>query len=132
MAPLARLLTLAGWCCADSGLNEHTWYYLQRGVERAGVAQDTYQLVITLRYGGALLRECGHPDDGLKLLQLGQFKLTAAASDDPRLPVLGAWLRGESALALATMGSATRRAPSWPQPATATCPTASSAPAWTS
>ncbi|MGH3812656.1 MAG: helix-turn-helix domain-containing protein [Pseudonocardiaceae bacterium] len=101
---LARLFTLAGWCCADSGHDEHVWYYLQRAIERASVAKDTYQLVTALRYSGALLRECGDSDNGLKLLQLGQLRLTSANSDDPRLPVLGAWLRGESALALATMG----------------------------
>lgn len=101
---LARLLTLAGWCCADSGVGDHLWYRLQQAMELAASVGDTYRLVEALRHAGALQREQGQPNDALKVLQLGEHKLLAGPRGDPRTAVLAAWLRGESALALAAMG----------------------------
>ncbi len=103
---LARLLTLAGWCCADSGVVDHLWHRLQQAMELAASAGDTYELVKALRHAGALQREQGQPNDALKILQLGERRLLGSPRDDPRTAVLAAWLRGESALALATMGRA--------------------------
>ncbi len=66
---LARLLTLAGWCCADSGVGDHLWHYLQQAMELAASAGDTYRLVEALRHAGALQREQGQSNDALKVLQ---------------------------------------------------------------
>ncbi|MDQ4032176.1 MAG: helix-turn-helix transcriptional regulator [Actinomycetota bacterium] len=100
---LARLCTLAGWCCADSGLDDHARHYFGQAVELAGKVGDAYWMASALRFAGAIERELGHPNDAIKLFQLGQFKLMKAPGDDPRIEVVAAWLEGESALALADM-----------------------------
>jgi len=100
---LAELNELAGWCCADSGLEDHARHYFQRAVMLAGKVRDAVQVSSTLRYAGAIEREYGHPNDALKRFQLGQYKLLEVPGDDPRTAVLTAWLAGESALALADM-----------------------------
>jgi transcriptional regulator with XRE-family HTH domain len=95
---LARLHTLAGWCCADSLLDAHACHHFRQALE---LASESYEMVITLRVAGNTDRLRGHPNDALKLYQLGQYKLLDAPGDDPRTAVLTAWLAGESALALA-------------------------------
>ncbi|MDQ3275831.1 MAG: helix-turn-helix domain-containing protein [Actinomycetota bacterium] len=101
---LARLCTLAGWCCADSGLDDHARHYFGQAAELAGKVGDAYRVASALRFAGAIERELGHPNDALKLYQLGQYTLLDAPRDDPRVAVVAAWLEGESALALADMG----------------------------
>ncbi|MDQ4031121.1 MAG: hypothetical protein M3332_02155, partial [Actinomycetota bacterium] len=101
---LARLCTLAGWCCADSGLDDHARHYFGQAVELAAKVGDAYWVASALRFSGAIERELGHPNDALKLYQLGQFKLMKAPGDDPRIAVVAAWLESESALALVDMG----------------------------
>jgi len=101
---LARLCTLAGWCCADSGLADHARHYFGQAVELAGKVGDAYWVASALRFAGAIEREHGRPDDALKLFQLGQIKLMGGPDDDPRIEVVAAWLESESALALADMG----------------------------
>nr|MDQ3989895.1 helix-turn-helix transcriptional regulator [Actinomycetota bacterium] len=39
---LARLCTLAGWCCADSGLDDHARHYFGQAVELAAKVGDAY------------------------------------------------------------------------------------------
>ena len=101
---LAELNELAGWCCADSGHDGSAWHYFQQAVELAAKVRDAFQVSSTLRYAGAIERELGYPNDGIKLFQLGQYKLLDAPGDDPRIEVVAAWLAGETALALADMG----------------------------
>ncbi|MGH3430792.1 MAG: helix-turn-helix domain-containing protein, partial [Mycobacteriales bacterium] len=111
-AALAELHTEAGWCRYDSGL-DGTGYFTH-ALRFAGHAGDAYGIAnAALAAGGTLVRD-GHPNDALKLFQLGQWRLTEFSpgkptpatvhAEDPRIPTLTAWLNLNSATAYAVMG----------------------------
>jgi transcriptional regulator with XRE-family HTH domain len=110
-AALAELHTEAGWCCHDSGL-DGTGHFT-RGLSLAGEAGDAYGIANAAEHAGATLVHNGHPNDALKLFQLGQIRLGACApgastpatrrTDDPRIPTLTAWLNLNSATAYAVL-----------------------------
>ncbi|MGH3820587.1 MAG: hypothetical protein ACRDRE_23125 [Pseudonocardiaceae bacterium] len=100
-ATLAELHTEAGWCSYDSGL-DGTGYFT-RALRLAGKARDTYGIANAAWHAGMVLTRTGHPNDALKLLQLGAFQLRPQ-TDDSRVPALTARLSRTSAGAYARMG----------------------------
>jgi transcriptional regulator with XRE-family HTH domain len=106
-AVLAELHTEAGWCCYDEGL-DGTGYFT-RALPLAHKAGDTYGITYAAWTAGATLVRNGHPNDALKLFQLGGFSASTSTratprADDPRLPTLIARLNLNSATAYALMG----------------------------
>jgi Helix-turn-helix domain len=112
-AALAELHTEAGWCCHDSGL-DGTGYFI-RALRLAGKAGDTYGAANAALHAGVTSVRGGHPNDALKLFQLGQFHLDGGSrlrrstpatlgADDPRVPTVTARLARQSATAYAVMG----------------------------
>jgi transcriptional regulator with XRE-family HTH domain len=110
-AALAELHTEAGWSCYDSGV-DGTGYFI-RALRVASEAGDPYGVANAAFVAGGTLVRNGHPNDALKLFQLGQFHLrgfqpgkttpaTPRAEDFP-LPTLTAWLNLNSATAYAVM-----------------------------
>ena len=110
-AALAELHTEAGWYCYDSGLDGTS--HFTRALQLAGKTGDTYSIANAAWRAGVTLVRNGHPNDALKLFQLGQFtlggvtpgKTTPATlrADDPRLPTLTARLNLNSATAYALL-----------------------------
>ncbi|MGH8920772.1 MAG: helix-turn-helix domain-containing protein, partial [Actinomycetes bacterium] len=98
-AALAELHTEAGWACYDSGLDGAG--HFTRALRLAGTARYTYGIANAAFHAGMTLVRTGHPNDALKLLQLGRFQLCA---NDPRVPTLTARLARTSAAAYAAMG----------------------------
>ena len=110
-AALAELHTEAGWCRYDSGMDS-TGHFLG-ALRLASEARDAYGVANAAFVAGGTLVRAGHPNDALKLFQLGQFHLggfqpgratpATPRGDDPRLPGLLAGLNLNSATAYAVM-----------------------------
>ncbi|MBV9011137.1 MAG: hypothetical protein JO281_23035 [Pseudonocardiales bacterium] len=100
-AALAELHTEAGWACYDAGL-DGTGHFLH-AQRLAGQARDTYGIANAAWHAGIVLTRTGHPNDALKLLQLGAYQLRPQA-DDHRGATLTARLSRTSAGAYARMG----------------------------
>jgi hypothetical protein len=110
-AALAQLYTETGWACYDSGVDGLGCF--TRALQLADEAKDGFGIANAAWHAGATLVRSGHPDDALKCLQLGQFvlagfqpgKATPAIlrADDPRVPILSARLKQNSATAYALM-----------------------------
>jgi len=112
-AALAELYTAAGWSWYDSGL-DGTGYFT-RAISVADEFGDTYGVANATWHAGSTLVRTGHPNDALKLFQLGQLRLSgfrlgrptpASRPDDPRVPTLRARLSRESATAWGVMKGA--------------------------
>ncbi|MGH3868245.1 MAG: hypothetical protein ACRDQ4_19430 [Pseudonocardiaceae bacterium] len=111
-AALAELHTEAGWCRYDSGL-DGTGYFTH-ALRFSGQAGDAYGIANAAFVAGGTLVRDGHPNDALKLFQLGQWRLAEFSpgkptpatvhAEDPRIPTLTAWLNLNSATAYAVMG----------------------------
>ncbi|MBV8539957.1 MAG: hypothetical protein JO364_06275 [Pseudonocardiales bacterium] len=99
-AALAELHTEAGWCRYDSGL-DGTGHFT-RALELAGQARDTYGIANAAWHAGVTLARTGHPNDALKLVQLGRCQQLCA--EDPRVLRLTARLARTSATSYARMG----------------------------
>ncbi|MEO7194475.1 MAG: helix-turn-helix transcriptional regulator [Pseudonocardiaceae bacterium] len=106
-AALAELHTEAGWCRYDSGLDGSA--HFTHALWFADHARDTYGIANTAWNAGLTLVRSGHPNDALKLFQLGSLCLSGApttgdsARDDPRITALHARLDRQSATAYAVM-----------------------------
>ncbi len=110
-AQLAELHTEAGWCCYDAGL-DGTGHF-SRALWLADAAGDGDGIANAAWHAGMTMGN-GHPNDALKLFQLGQIHLGACApgasppatlrTDDPRLPTLTARLSLHSAATYALLG----------------------------
>jgi hypothetical protein len=107
-AALAELHTEAGWCCYDSGRNGAG--HFTRALRLAGRAGDAYGVANAAWHAGLTLVRIGHPNDALKLFQLGQIHLgglvpgaSTPSADDLRIPGLIARLSRQSATAYALM-----------------------------
>ncbi len=106
-AALAELHTEAGWCCYDSGLDGTGLF--TRALRLAGETRDTYGIANAAWHAGVVLTRTGHPNDALKLLQLGRCQLRSAPpatlrAEDTKLPTLIARVGRTSAGAYARMG----------------------------
>jgi transcriptional regulator with XRE-family HTH domain len=112
MAAVAELHIHAGWSAFDGGLPDRALYHFNRGLELATQAGDAYLQTMALNRAGLLLVEHGQPNDGLKLLQLGQVKSWDIPADQERTAVIGegsavaaqACARADSATALFRLG----------------------------
>ncbi len=100
-AALADLHVCAGWACVDTQLTDQAQRHFGSAMELADAGSDPAGLVYALWLSGTSMDESGHPNDALKLYQLGQNNLAEAGSKhDPRVPWLTSWLHAESASAL--------------------------------
>ncbi|MBV9143225.1 MAG: helix-turn-helix transcriptional regulator, partial [Pseudonocardiales bacterium] len=109
---LAELHTEAGWACHDSGLDGRGHFI--RALGFAGKAGDTYGVANAAWHAGMTLVRSGHPNDALKLFQLGQFRLrmfppskspsAPMPAGDSRFLTVTTRLRRQSATAYAIMG----------------------------
>ncbi|MGH3803687.1 MAG: hypothetical protein ACRDTD_26865, partial [Pseudonocardiaceae bacterium] len=110
-AALAELYTEAGWSYYDSGVDGMGCF--TRALRLADEAGDAFRIVNAACHAGVTLMRDGHPNDALKCFQLGQFVLAGfqpgkakpatLRADDPRVPILTAWLKQNSATAYALM-----------------------------
>ncbi len=99
---LSELREFAGWCCFDQRAYDVARTHFTDAVGLARDANDPYRAAYALFHAGCMTEERGHPNDALKLFQLGLFKLSE--SRDPRAPALEAWLQVDSASAYAHLG----------------------------
>ncbi|MGH3674110.1 MAG: helix-turn-helix domain-containing protein, partial [Pseudonocardiaceae bacterium] len=111
MMAVAELHLQAGWDAFEAGLYERALHHDNQGLELATEAGDTYCQTVALGYAGLAHLEHGHPNDGLKMLQIAQLKARDIATDDERTVVgagcrvaLKACARADSATALARLG----------------------------
>lgn len=104
MAAVAELHIHAGWAGSDAGLYRRALYHYSRALELATKAGDAYLQAHALTLAGFATVEHGHPNDGLKMLQLAQVKAWQVPSDDPRGVAVQAWAQADSATAYAALG----------------------------
>jgi transcriptional regulator with XRE-family HTH domain len=104
-AAVAELHIHAGWAASDAGLYHRAMIHYARGLELATDAGDAYLQAHALTLAGFATVEHGHPDDGLKMLQLAQVKSWHIPSDDPRGVAVQAWAKADSATAYAALGN---------------------------
>lgn len=110
-AALADLHTQAGWACYDSGVDGRG--HFTRALRLGDEAGDAYGIANAAWEAGMTLVRSGHPNDALKLFQLGQLHLSGfgksiratLSTDDPRLSTLIARLNRQSATAYALLNS---------------------------
>lgn len=105
---VAELHIHAGYAAFDAGLADRTLHHYSRALWLATETRDAYLQATALNYAGLAIVEDGHPNEGLKLLQLGGAIAGSIPSDDHRGPgsraVLRACALAYSATALARMG----------------------------
>jgi tetratricopeptide (TPR) repeat protein len=107
---VAELHVQTGWDAFDAGPYDRALHHYQQGLELATQAGDAYCQTLALNYAGLANMEHGHPDDGLKMLQISQVKSRDIAPDDERAfgegcrAALQACARADSATALAQLG----------------------------
>lgn len=109
---VAELHIEAGWAGFDAGLPDRAMHHYTVALELATEAGDAYLQAIALNYAGLTTREHGHPNDGLKLLQLGLFKARGIPRDEQRAVVVGengragveSQAQANAAIALADLG----------------------------
>jgi transcriptional regulator with XRE-family HTH domain len=110
LTAVAELHLRAGWEAFDAWLYDRAMYHYQQGLELATKAGDAYCQTLALNRVGLAHIEHGHPNDGLKMLQIAQAKVREIASDDERAfgegsrAALEACARADSATALAQLG----------------------------
>ena len=110
-AALAELHTEAGWFCYDSGLDGSG--HFTRALELGKHGRDAHAAANAAWNAGGTLVLTGHPNDALKLFQLGRLHLggfrprsdapATRQADDPRIPALATRLLLQSATAYAVM-----------------------------
>lgn len=99
-AVLAELHTVAGYCCYDSGRLDWAQHHFGHAVRLGREAHAPDLVADALRQGGLAVQHAGHPNDALKLYQLGQH--TAAGAESPK-PGLASKLSADAAMALAEL-----------------------------
>ena len=108
---VAELHLLAGWDAFDGGLYDRALYHYDRGLKLATEVGDVYCQVLAMNYAGLAHVDHGHPNDGLKLLQISQVTARDIAPDDERAfgegsrAALEACARADSATALGQLGN---------------------------
>ena len=106
LAAVAELHTVAGWAGADAGLLDRAMFHYGRALELATEAGDAYLKAVALAGAGVAMVEHGHPDDGLKMLQLGAVTSWDMAPDHDRRDVVEACVLADSVPALVALGKA--------------------------
>jgi transcriptional regulator with XRE-family HTH domain len=110
LTAVAEVHIQAGWDAFDAGLYDRALYHYQHGLELATKAGDTYCQTLLLACAGLAHVEHGHPNDGLKMLQIAQVKAREITPDDERVlwygprAALEACALADSATALAQLG----------------------------
>jgi tetratricopeptide (TPR) repeat protein len=104
MAAVAELQIHAGWAGADAGLYRRAMYHYSRALELATEVGGAYLQAHALTLAGFATVEHGHPNDGLKLLQLAQVTAWRIPAEDCRGRAVEAWAQADSATALAALG----------------------------
>lgn len=104
LAELAHLHVITAWCCHDGGAVARSHYHIGRAVELATAADDSYEAAYALRHAGMMLVDRGAPNNGLKLLQLGDVRLSQAAPNHPLVPVVRSEIHVMCAFALSQLG----------------------------
>jgi len=104
MAAVAELHTVAGWAGSEAGFLDRAMFHYGRALELATEAGDAYLKAVALAGAGVAMVEHGHPDDGLKMLQLGAVKSWDMAPDHDRRDVVEACVLADSVPALVALG----------------------------
>jgi transcriptional regulator with XRE-family HTH domain len=104
LAAVSGLHIHAGWAASDAGLYHRALYHYSQALELATEAGDAYLQAHALTLAGFATVEHGHPDDGLKMLQLAQIKAWQVPPDDPRGVAVQAWAQADSATAYTALG----------------------------
>ncbi|MFL6146662.1 MAG: helix-turn-helix domain-containing protein [Pseudonocardiaceae bacterium] len=104
ISAVADLHTVAGSGAFDAGLYDHTLYHYLRALELATEAGDAYLQALALTFAGLATEEHGHPNDGLKMLQLAQVKAWDIPDDQDRRNAVEATALAYSVTALARLG----------------------------
>ena len=89
MVAVSELHIEAGWAAFDGGLYDRTMFHYARGLELATEAGDAYLQAVALTQAGLATVEHGQPNDGLKMLQWGEFKTWKIPPDEQRAVVVG-------------------------------------------
>jgi transcriptional regulator with XRE-family HTH domain len=104
MAAVAELHTVAGWAGLDAGLHDRALYHYSRALELATETRDAFLQTVALACAGLTMLEHGHPDDGLKMLQLGQIRSWDIAPDHGMRKIVEASALADASTALAFVG----------------------------
>ncbi len=86
---VAELQLHAGWAAFDAGLYERAMHHYARALELATQAGNAHLEALALNFAGLATVEHGHPQDGLKMLQLAQVKSWDIPPDDDREVAVG-------------------------------------------
>jgi hypothetical protein len=100
---LADLHNVAAWAAFDSHQDDTSRYHFARAMS-LGNDSDGFQYARAAYLAGVSTAERGHFNDGIKLMQLGQMRL----SEFPRAQRAGelaAWINADMACALGHMGA---------------------------
>jgi transcriptional regulator with XRE-family HTH domain len=112
MVAVAELHIEAGWAGFDAGRYRRAVHHFAAALELATKARDAYLQSTALQYAGAATVEHGHPNDGLKMLQLSLVKAWDIPRDEQRAVVVGqngraaqeACVQANAATAMADLG----------------------------
>jgi hypothetical protein len=112
MVAVAELHMDAAWAGFDAWRYDRAMHHFRIALRLATAAGDVYLQAEALIHAGLTIREFGHPNDGLKMLQLGLVKAWDIPRDEPRAVVIGslgkaaveAGAREEAATAMADLG----------------------------
>ncbi|HWR47002.1 MAG TPA: helix-turn-helix transcriptional regulator [Pseudonocardiaceae bacterium] len=89
MVAVAELHIEAGWAGFDAWRYDRAMYHFGSALELANQAGDAYLQATALSYAGVAILEHGHPNDALKMIQVGQVRARHIPRDEPRAVVVG-------------------------------------------
>lgn len=112
LVAVAELHLEAGWAGFDAWRYDRMMHHFTTALKMATQAADTYLQAEAMIQAGLAIREHGRPNDGLKMIQLGQTRARHIPRDEQRAVVVGsvgraaveAGAREETATALADLG----------------------------
>jgi hypothetical protein len=90
MVAVAELHIEAGWAGFDAGRYHRAVHHFMAALELATQTREAYLQTTTLNCAGLATVEHGHPNDGLKMLQLSLVKAWDIPRDEQRAVVVGA------------------------------------------
>ncbi|MGH3978677.1 MAG: hypothetical protein ACRDRZ_06705 [Pseudonocardiaceae bacterium] len=89
LTAVAELHLEAGWAAFDALLYDRAMHHYASALTMATEAGDHYCQALALNHAGLATVQHGHPDDGLKMLQMGQDTSWRIPRDDRRVVVVG-------------------------------------------